>query len=75
MYHRTFALHLHASAQIRARSRLGVAPGARVQAERDWAAECRRTGLLNAWGERNLQLAHAYYGRCAPALGWDAAEW
>ena len=54
MFHRTFALHLHASAQIRARSRLGIGPGGRVQAERNWAQACRAAGLVDAWGDRNL---------------------
>ena len=75
MYHRTFALHLHASAQIRARSRLGVGPGGRVQAERDWAQACRRAGLVSAWGDRNLRAAHEYYAACAPALGWITTAW
>lgn len=75
MYHRTFALHLHASAQIRARCRRGVGPGERVQAERDWAASFRAAGLTDAWGARNLREAQRYFLEVAPLQGWSTQRW
>lgn len=75
MYHRTFALHLHASAQIRARCRLGVGPGERVQAMRDWAKSFRLSGLTDAWGARNLRTAHSYFAEVAPLQGWVGEGW
>ncbi len=75
MFHRTFALHLHASAQIRARSRLGIPPGGRVQSERDWAAACRKANLIDTWGDRNLKAAHEYFAEVAPQLNWVSQPW
>ena len=75
MFHRTFALHMQATSQIRARSRLGIGPGGRVQSERNWAAACRKAGLVDAWGDRNLRAAHNYFAQCAPLLGWTERAW
>lgn len=70
MYHRTYSLYLHATAVFSARSRLGYGFDDHVMAERNWARTCRRSGMLDRWGGRNLGAARDYFRATAPQLGW-----
>ena len=46
-----------------------------MQAERDWAASFRASGLTDAWGARNLREAHRYFLEVAPLQGWSTQRW